>query len=70
MVMLAGAPAPMRAMSMVRRLAAGMTRAGPGERDQPSEDRPEQRQKDDRRIHLPQPRIMFTSSTAIVPRLR
>ena len=51
------------------RLAAGMARAGAEERNDPREDRAEQRQEDDRRIHA-QPFIMLMSSTAIVPRLR
>ena len=53
-------------------IAARMTRARAGERDQAGDDAAEQRQEDDRLIHYAarQPFIRLMSSTAIEPRLR
>ena len=56
---------------MLDLIAARVARMRPEDRDQTREDRPEQRQEDDRLIeHRSQPFIMLMSSTAIEPRLR
>jgi hypothetical protein len=52
------------------RLAARMPPRRAKDRDDPGDDRTEERQENDGGIHAAQPFIMLMSSTAIVPRLR